>query len=620
MGRSRTVRAARLLAVVALACGASEAPELVRELSPGVRVRWVRGETPVLWVLPQRGQGFTHLAQRFCGSAAKARELAQANPGLPAPLSGIRVRVPWRLLSPAKQVEILRALFPADRRLPGGWEHQVVAPWGGEPESLWEIAEWFAGSGERYAALKQANPQLPLFPPQGTRVFIPESLLAPAFRDLPAAPSGADQQAPSLPSPTAAPGPVGAPPPEPAPQVTPQATPATAPAPTPTPAPRGTPPPNRELQAPPGVPLEYRDGEAIYRLAPGEALYSAVVVRFTGMLHAADVNATALKLAELSGIRDVTAIPVGYPIRIPFDLLLPEYLPLGHPRRVAWEREREELAAIRRVLRAANLEGIHILLDAGHGGADTGAIADGVWEATYTYDVMTRLKCVLERETKATVWLLVRDSSLGEDPPERDQLPAARKQVLLTTPPYKLADSSTGVHLRWVLANALLRKLQKSGVDPERVVLVSVHADSLHPAVRGLMVYVPGRKFRPTEMRAPAYLPRVAELASGGQARFPRGFASRSEALSSQLAEAIVATARRFDLPVHPFDPVRSHVIRGGRAWVPAVLRFAAVPTAVLVEIVNLNNDEDRKLLLSWRFREKLAHALAAGLAEAFAR
>jgi N-acetylmuramoyl-L-alanine amidase len=49
-------------------------------------------------------------------------------------------------------------------------------------------------------------------------------------------------------------------------------------------------------------------------------------------------------------------------------------------------------------------------------------------------------------------------------------------------------------------------------------------------------------------------------------------------------------------------------------------LRFSAVPTALLVEMVNLNNEEDRQLLLSWKFREKLAHALAAGLAEGFAR
>ncbi|MEW5876897.1 MAG: N-acetylmuramoyl-L-alanine amidase family protein [Acidobacteriota bacterium] len=598
---------------------AGEAPSFSVDLTSSVRVRWERGQMPELWVMPAAGQGFSHLARTFCGSAQKARELAQANPAFSRPLKGVRVRIPWSLLSSRKKAEILQAVFPKDRRVEGGFEHEIVAPWEGEPESWWELAHWFCGDGSLYGELKKANPQVPLFPPVGTRVVIPERLLLPELRALPVSPNrAASTAAAPTPAPTATPTPAATP----APTATPTPVPPTpSPPPTPTPAPAVMPTPGGgEGQAPSGVPLEYHDGYAVYRLAPGEALYSAVVVRFTGLLHAADVNATAMKLAQLSGISDVTAIPVGYPIRIPLDLLLPEYLPLDHPRRREWEREREELASIRRVIRAANLDGIHIILDAGHGGSDTGAIVEGVWEATYTYDVMTRLKRVLERDTKATVWLVVRDQVLGDDPPPKNQLPPKRQQVLLTSPPYDLADSATGVHLRWVLANSLVAKLKKQGVAPEQMVFVSIHADSLHPAVRGLMVYVPGRRFRPTEARPPSYLPPVRELREVGSLRFSRSFSSRSEALSTQLAESLVRAARRFNLPVHPFDPVRSHVIRGGRAWVPAVLRFCGVPTAVLVEIVNLNNPEDRELLLSWQFREKLAHALAAGLAEGFAR
>lgn len=597
------MRAAPLLLVALMA---SEAPRFSADLSPSVRVSWERGQMPVVWVMPAPGQGFSHLAKTYCGSAQKARDLAQANPAFSRPLKGVRVRIPWTLLAPSKKVEILRAVFPRDQRVEGGYEHEVVAPWDGEPESLWELAAWFCGDGGLYGEIKKANSQVPLFPPAGTKVMIPERCLLPELRALPLQPQGGASKPVVTPTPAPTPTPV----PSPAP---PQTSPAPAPPPAPTPS-------DGEASKPPGVPLEYHDGYAVYRLAPGEALYSAVVVRFTGLLHAAEVNATAMKLAQLSGISDVTAIPVGYPIRIPFDLLLPEYLPLDHPRRRDWEREREELASIRRLIRAANLDGIHVILDAGHGGADTGAIAEGVWEATYTYDVMTRLKRVLERDTKATVWLVVRDQALGDDPPARNQLPAKRQHVLLTSPPYDLQDSATGVHLRWVLANSLVARLQKQGVAPEQMVFVSIHADSLHPSVRGLMVYVPGRKFRPAEARPPAYLPPVRELREVGRWRFPRAFSARSEALSTQLAESLVRAARRFNVPVHPFDPVRSHVVRGGQAWVPAVLRFCGVPTAVLVEIVNLNNAEDRELLLSWQFREKLAHALAAGLAEGFAR
>ena len=76
---------------------------------------------------------------------------------------------------------------------------------------------------------------------------------------------------------------------------------------------------------------------AIYPLHAGEALYSSVVVRFTGRLHSDDVRAIAGDIAARSGIADVTSIPIGFPVRIPFDLLLPEFLPPNDPRRLEYE-------------------------------------------------------------------------------------------------------------------------------------------------------------------------------------------------------------------------------------------------------------------------------------------
>ncbi|MFH1177642.1 MAG: N-acetylmuramoyl-L-alanine amidase [Acidobacteriota bacterium] len=345
-----------------------------------------------------------------------------------------------------------------------------------------------------------------------------------------------------------------------------------------------------------------------------------MVVRFTGQLHAADVNATAAELVRLNGITDVTAMAVGLPVRIPFDLLLPEFLPASHERRKAWEKERDELAAIRRAIRAANLDGIHVILDAGHGGEDTGAIAHGVWESTYVYDVMLRLKNVLERETRATVWAVVQDAGTGWTPPEIDRLPQSRAQRVLVDPPYDLSDSSTGVQLRWVLANSILDRLRRQKVDPERVVFVSLHADSLHSAVRGMMVYVPSRMLRGSRGPSPKQIHPCRETHGVGPPVFSAKLRSRAEALSTQLGETLIANAARLSLAVHPFQPVRGSVLRGSSRWVPAVLRYNLVPTAVLVEICNLNHEEDRKLLLTWKFREKLAHALAAGLAEGFAK
>ncbi len=569
---------------------------LLANVPGGARAEWRRGGAPELLVLPRPGEGWGKLAARVTPASANAAELQAANDSLARPLTGVRARVPWELLRPELRVACARALFPLDRRVEAGWEHEILAPWDGDGESWWELAQWFCGAGPRYPELRQANPALDLYPARGTLILIPAAALRPEFLAVPATAA--------RPCPTA------------------NAAPAAS-APSPPPAPTAAAPipaaPARQA-AGPAVGLEYSDGEAIYRLRPGEALYSAVVMRFTGQLHASDVNATAREIADRSGIADVTAIPVGYAVHIPFDVLLPEFLPAGNPRRLAWEKDREELAAIKRAIHAANLDGIHIILDAGHGGVDTGAVVDGVWESTYVYDVMSRVKRVLEEQTKATVWTTVDNPAFTRKNLERDVLANERDQRLLVQPPYDLGDTTTSVNLRWILTNSLLQRLQRQKVNPERVAFVSIHADSLHPAVRGLMVYVPSRSLRGA--RAPwqraAY--QCRETRSLSAPRFPAAFRSRAEALSSQLGEAIVRSAERFGIPVHPYQPVRSSVLRGGSRWVPAVLRYTLVPSAVLIEICNLNNEQDRRQLLTWRFREKLAHAIAAGLAEGFSR
>ena len=594
-----------MIAALLLAAAIAGGTVVTVELSPRERVEWRRGEPPAVLVLPHAGEGWRQLAIRLTGASGREAALRRANPGVVRPLRDIRVRVPWELLASGLRVAAVKELFPGDRRVAEGWEHVVTAPWDGQAETWWEMAQIFAGAGTDYQALRQANNEVPLFPRKGDVVLVPTTLVAAELRRLKPVGAALRRSPPATVAAT-----VGA-------VLAEQATGAVSPAPP-------TLRPSRPVLpagggSEPGT-LEYSDGAAIYRLRAGEALYSAVVVRFTGQLHGPDVNATAADLAGASGIADVTSIPVGYPVRIAYDLLLPEYLPVGHPRRQEWEKSREELAAIRRAIRTANLDGVHVVLDAGHGGQDTGAISHGAWEATYVYDVMERIKRVLERETKATVWATVRDLQLTGAPPEVDVLPRSRSHRLLVQPPYDLEDSVTGVQLRWVLSNAILARLQKQKVNPESVAFVSIHADSLHPAVRGLMVYVPSRSLRKHRGPSPASIWACREAKEAGTPTFPAAFRSRAEALSEQLAGNIVTAARRYDIPVHKFKPVRDSVLRGRSAWVPAVLRYNRVPTSVLVELCNLNNNEDREQLQTGRFREKLAHAIAVGLAEGFSR
>ncbi len=188
---------------------------------------------------------------------------------------------------------------------------------------------------------------------------------------------------------------------------------------------------------------------------------------------------------------------------------------------------------------------------------------------------------------------------------------------MLTTPPYDLEDAVAGVNFRWYLANSVLRRVAKDGGSEDRTVFVSLHADSLHPAVRGLMVYVPGEKFlRGTYGKSGAPYDSRREVREAPRVSFSRRERIQSEGMSRDFAERIVAAFRAAGLPLHDFQPVRQNVIRGGSEWVPAILRYNRIPTRVLVEVCNLNNPEDRKLLVTPAFRDRVARAVVSGLVD----
>ncbi len=615
MGR---VNARRLLvlATILVAVGAASGPQRVETALGSVgQLRWDRGRTPVVVVSPRRGEGWIAIARRLCGDQTVIARLRAANPTLDQPRVDRAVAVPMELLGPERRLEAVTRLFPVDRRVVLGWQHRVLDPFGGGEEGWAWLAEVFTGTARRARDLERANPELAGTPPRrGSLVLVPEAMLLPVFRRLkpvatpsPSATATFPATATEAATPTRIPSPT-----RPA-----------LPSPTFTAATGGVAAGAGGTTIGAAVGLDYGKDErgefAIYRLRRGEALYSAVVVRFTGQLQAAQVNATATEIAQRSGIDDVTSIPVGYPIRIPFDLLMPEFLPPGNPRRLEWETERRELARFFQVVKAADLSGVLVVLDAGHGGGDPGSVVNGVWEATYAYDIMCRIKANLENHTRATVRVTIDDGSRGCTILRQDRLPQDRDQRLLTHPPYTLDDASTGVHLRWYLANDILRRGVAAGVDRTKTVFVSIHADSLHPSVRGAMAYVPARSLRPhtftvnrSEMRT------YREYRASPTLTLGTTFRARSEASSRHLAESIVSALEREKVEVHEYEPVRDSVLRGRRRWVPAVLRYSEAQHAVLLECCNMGNPKDRAEMLDSSWRERFARAVVAGMAQAF--
>jgi len=570
----RTARVACLLAAV-LALDPAGLVSISREipessvgsdtlvLSSDLRVRLRSGRSIELEVRTAQGEGYADVARRVCGSLSQAAAVEAWNEGA-IPSSGSFVRVPLALLSDEYRSLVLLDLFPQDRWDGADWIH--VARAGAIPtydEGMWQIAEWFTGRGDRFELLQQANAASSPEVSPGQLVRIPAALLHPALRARPRSDDGR---------------------------------------------------------------LEFGEDAsgpyAGYRLQAGEALYSSVVLRFTGRTTPDDVGALAEDLARRSDVRDITDIPINYMVKIPFDVLEPEFLPPDHPARREAEAARAEIdAELSRkpvATTGGGLRGVVLILDPGHGGLDLGTIHNGIWEHDYVYDVACRVKARVERETAARVFLTLEDAETGCAPSTVDALVANHQGRVRSTPPFQAdeeGESSLAVNLRWYVANSVFRQAVREGTDPDRILFMSLHADSRHPSLRGLMVYVPGARHRTRAYgHDSAEYRRFREVREAPRVHFSRAQRVRAEAVSRKLAGSIVQSFGKDDLPVQPYKPVRSEVIRSGERWLPAVLKGNAVPAAVLVEIVNLGNRDDAALLARAAARRRMADALVESL------
>jgi N-acetylmuramoyl-L-alanine amidase len=467
----------------------------------------------------------------------------------------------------------LETLFPQDEWDRAEVRHRVRWP---ALESVWLLASLFLGHGQNYDRLQAANPRNPEKPRKGDLWRVPRGILA---ADL-----GGEGQG----------------------RV-------------------------RVVQPEDGLDDEARvaayralltfdedlDGKfAGYRIRKGEALYSSVVMRYTDQVDPKGVTEVALQLAQRSGIEDVRYIQPGELIKIPLVLLANPFQPEGSE---ALAEEREMRAEVRRTPRVEagpRLTGIRIVLDAGHGGIDRGAMANGVWESDFVYDITMRVRRMLEQDTEAVVSSTIRYPGLGFNVRQRITAPSVAAEIL-TTPPFPNDGenpNAISVHLRWVLANDLFSLFAQHG-DPKKTLFISFHADSLHPSARGTMVYVPGSADVPASfVLNGGKAVRVKEMANGGHVSFSARDRLQGEAHSRLFAETLLDTLEGARLPVHSNRPIRNIIMRGRKGWVPAVLRYSNAAAKVLVEVLNLNNDEDAANIRNPEFRERYAEAVVKGI------
>lgn len=353
---------------------------------------------------------------------------------------------------------------------------------------------------------------------------------------------------------------------------------------------------------------------AVYELAPNDTLYS-LLLRFTDRERAEELNRMSRLLVKLNGLRSETQLWVGRPLRIPLEWVSEEHLVAARP--PVQRLTPPPPAPPKRSSKP--FEPIHVIVDAGHGGNDPGAVygarhaADRVYEHEVVYDVSRRLVSRLEDKGYA-VYPTTEDRA-RQYPMRTLSTKALGREEVRVTPPYRMVSARVAVNMRVFFINSLFRELTRHrGVPPEHVVLVSIHGDALAPTLRGAMVYYPDHRLRAREFYPKGRVYTVRKEAVPTQIFFRTADNRAAETYSRDFGAQLVSAFREARLGVSHRKAVRPYYYRNGERTLPGVLRYSLVPTSVLVEVANLNNVHDRHAMLDVRSRQRVADAITAAL------
>lgn len=581
-----------LLATLICAAGAWAADMVRVELERGAVAAIMDGRVIVLEVSPPAaGAAEAYLAKFLADPAAAKAYKSLKTAG-----------IPYSKLSGATQRRVLEALFSKDFVDEDGWWHTVTYRGPKGVETLFGISEWLTGRGTNYKeilALDQ-NAGIEERLKLGDRILVPRAILSEAMKTVS---PGRGKPRATRPTSTTK----GEAPEEEAPLL-------------------------EEISLADGLEdLKYgedaRGRYAEYRMKRGETLYSDVVVRYTDLSEHSDIQEACNEVMKRSGIKDASAIKEGQRIRVPLDMLADAYQPSGSAQRASYEAVREEAKKLKSSDGSKGLKGVLIVLDPGHGGRDKGAMNPklGLYEDELNYDIIVRLKKLLETKSQAKVHMTQKDPDQGYEPSTAKRFPPDEDEIVLVTPPYKTEDARIAATLRWYLANDIYRKALKSGQKESRALFLSVHCDALfNGKVRGSMVYVPGAAYRQAEETPDGEIyDRFAEARAQRTVKTTSQQRKRDEALSLNFAGSVINALNASKKPaikVHgPGDPIRN-VIRqkGNRTYVPAVLRNCMIPTKVLVETANLTNATDAANLSDPAWRQGFAEALYKAITSHF--
>jgi N-acetylmuramoyl-L-alanine amidase len=491
------------------------------------------------------------------------------------------VAIPFRHLKPQAQRTVLLTVFPEDVVDASGWWHTVQYAGQEGQETIRFLCEWTTGKEMSYRKViaDERNPPAEGPLARGRRILIPAELLLDVmktFTGKAVRPPAAEEQPTDLDA------------------------------------------VSRQLR----YGSDDQGTYAEYHLKPGEALYTAVVVRFTDFRDNDAIRRTCEVIRRRSGIKNVHEMQPGQRVLIPLDMLSDRFTPKGSEPRKEYEATLVEAKRLRKEhVRTKDLEGVVVMIDPGHGGRDRGAanLKNGLYEDELNYDIACRVKKILEQQTRAKVYITVKDLSQRFEPVNKTRFTYDTDEVLLTTPPYdNSGDSKISANLRWYLANSIYRAELKKGADPRKMVFTSFHTDALYnSSLRGAMIYIPGATYRREreEPQGEIYC-RFKEVRERRGSESTTGERRRDEALSRNFAEDVMQALGKRRIRRHlEGDWIRSQIRQdGGLVYVPAVLRNTLIPTKILIEAANMTNSADCARLADPQWRQSFAEAYVDAL------
>lgn len=230
------------------------------------------------------------------------------------------------------------------------------------------------------------------------------------------------------------------------------------------------------------------------------------------------------------------------------------------------------------IAKPGTLKGVTVVIDPGHGGADSGAIRQGVSESKLTYRMAATLTTALHA-AGAEVFFTVYSKTLAYAPKEGQPEPAlesptdARFAVDNKRVGLRRGESPEDLYRRAKLASLIWKKYGKK----RPVFFISLHYDSLSESKwRGGLACYDKRRATP---------PKLVQV------------------VARKLGETGLSGQRRGGQP---------------KARELGVLnpRHNPVPESILVELATISNAQDRAAAGSPSWRWKVAHLLTDAIAE----